>query len=115
MRKVIDLGLTKCNHVLMLNRVMCNIAEYVQRVRTNLSTRYPHGETDLLELPDLPTHFLPSTHTPTGTNSLAPRSSRPSPHAPGDMAQARLTGLSNISVIRVRAACVRGDVLQRNS
>jgi len=116
MRKVIDLRLTTCSHVLLLNRVMCNIAEHVQRVRTNLSTMYPNGDT--VGLSRFPLRFQPTIPPPPAcTNSLVPRTSMLPLvlHAPGDMAQARLAGLSNMGVIKVRVACAGGDVLQHKS
>jgi len=117
MRKVIDLELKNFNNVLLLNRVMCNVAEYIQRVRANLDARYTNGEISKLVLEGLPFHFL-SSETATPGSNTHPRSNMPPQqpqHAPGDIEHARLAGLASMCVIKVRVSCVRGDVLQCKS
>jgi len=105
MRKVVEIDLTTTQDALNFNRVMCNVAEHVQRVSAALDERYPDGSARSAVdtfVGRVPTRTQNKTSKPkTSANSQDSGSGPQQTNPPTDVAHAALAGLTSMRVIQV--------------
>ena len=96
-----------CGQALLVNRVMCNIAEHVRKVAAQVEALY--GSTMVVKYIKMERKQVPAitakTFTATGTRNATSNGwggADDSAHKSHDMEQARLNGMSNIRVVKVR-------------
>ena len=96
-----------CGQALLINRVMCNIAEHVRQVAAQVEAGlgshevYTQIKNEGNKVPAITAKTFPATGTRNATSN-GWGGADDSAHKSHDMEQARLNGMSNIRVVKVR-------------